>query len=169
MNPIDIRIIDYRPEYGLETVKMWRRSFQRAMGLEEQDDFANLREQLDYFATIDPAAIRVAIRLDDSSIVGMMVLRGSTLEHLYVDVACQGLGLGSEFMQEAKVKSPLGIELYTFQRNRAAQRFYLSRGFREIERGFADPASNPWARERTDLADILYRWSPRGAVSLLMA
>jgi hypothetical protein len=44
--------------------------------------------------------------------------------------------------------------------NTGAQAFYLAHGFREIERGQADAADNPWATTTEQLADIRYRWDP---------
>lgn len=150
----------YRPEYGLETVKMWRRSFQRALGIEEHDRLDELTGHLDHFATFDPGTIRIALDSKTSSVVGLMTLSGGELHHLFVHVDYQGLGIGSKFISEAKAQSPSGIELYTFQKNTNAQRFYLARGFREVERGYADFEHNPWASSKEDLADIKYRWSP---------
>ena len=160
MSSSKTQIQSYRVEYGLETVKMWRRSFQRAMGLEEQNRLSELVAQLDYFSTIEPASIRVAVETENAAIVGMMVLSGSALDHLYIDVDYQGCGLGSRFLRLAKEESPAGIELYTFQKNRGARNFYESHGFVEIERGFADDQSNPWATRKDELADIRFRWAP---------
>ncbi len=156
----DVEIVEYRPEYGLEVVKMWRQSFQRAMNLPEQNRSDELHHQLDYFCSINPDGIQVAIDCSSSAIAALMVLVPGELDHLYVGVEYQGFGLGSRFVQEAKRLSPLGIELFTFQKNTRAQRFYLSRGFVEIERGFADLGTNPWASSKEDLADIKYRWQP---------
>ena len=68
---------DYRPEYALETVTMWRRAFQRAMGLAEHDPHDALADQLAYFGTIRPGTVRIAIDAASRAIVGMMVLDGS--------------------------------------------------------------------------------------------
>ncbi len=160
MSSSKTQIQSYRVEYGLETVKMWRRSFQRAMGLEAQNRLSELVPQLDYFSTIEPASIRVAVEPEDAAIVGMMVLSGSALDHLYIHVDYQGCGLGSRFLRLAKEESPAGIELYTFQKNTGARKFYESHGFVEIERGFAAALSNPWATRKDELADIRFRWTP---------
>ena len=37
MHRENLKTIDYRREFGLETVKMWRLSFQRALGLQEHN------------------------------------------------------------------------------------------------------------------------------------
>lgn len=150
----------YRREYGLETVKMWRRSFQRAMGIEEHNRLEELEEHLDHFADFDPIAISVALDSRLGSVVGMMTLWDGELHNLYVHVDYQGRGIGSKFLSEAKSRSPTGIDLYTFQKNTGAQKFYLAHGFQEVRRGFADFQGNPWASAKEELADIKYRWSP---------
>ena len=154
----NIEIQDYRKEYGLEVVKMWRQSFQRAMGLEEHNHQAEVQVQLEYFSTIDPETIRVVMNVELTMIVGMIVLNNTKLEHLYIHVDYQGNGLGVMLLDEAKKKSPTGLELYTFQKNYRAQAFYQKNGFFEVERGYADRAINPWVRTRGDLADIRYCW-----------
>jgi GNAT superfamily N-acetyltransferase len=153
-------IQDYRVEYGLEVVKLWRRAFQRAMGLEEQNRQEQLLDQLEFFARLDPATISVAVDVATTDILGMMVQNGKSLDHLYVHVDHQGHGLGSGFIRLAKERSPTGVELYTFQKNTGAQAFYCAHGFVEVERGFADKADNPWASSSDELADIRYRWTP---------
>ena len=112
----NIEIQDYRKKYGLEVVKMWRQSFQRAMGLEEHNHQAAVQDQLEYFSRIDPEMIRVVISIEQTVIIGMMVLNKTKLEHLYIHVDYQGNGLGVKLLNEAKKKSPIGLELYTFQK-----------------------------------------------------
>lgn len=163
MGKLRFDLIDYRPEYALELVKMWRRSFQRAMGLEEQDDFIELTRQMDFLSAIDPARIHVAMDPGSSAVLGFMVLSGAKLDHLYVHVDCQGLGLGTTLLNRAKRQSPAGLELFTFQRNRVARSFYSRRGFKEVQRGFASFDDNPWATDRDQLADIRFRWEPGAA------
>ncbi len=160
LDKLQLELVEYRPEYALELVKMWRRSFQRAMGLQEQDNFGETSAQLDFLSAMDPATIHVAMDPPSSTVLGFMVLSGAKLDHLYVHVDYQGLGLGTTLLNLAKRKSPAGIELFTFQRNQAAQDFYRRRGFHEVERGFAGFDDNPWAANREQLADIKFRWEP---------
>ena len=161
LSKLQFEIVAYRPDYALEVVKMWRRSFQRAMGLQEQNRFDEVSRQLDFLSAIDPGSIRVALNPDSSAVLGFMVVSDGKLEHLYVRAGCQGLGLGTALLDLAKLQSPAGIELSTFQRNRSARSFYERRGFREVGRGFASFDGNPWATERDELADIKFRWEGR--------
>jgi ribosomal protein S18 acetylase RimI-like enzyme len=155
---VPISSVDYRPEYGLEVVKLWRRAFQRAMGLPEQDRFEELSGHLDFFASLDPAGHHLLLEPESSRIVAFMSLSPGYLNHLYVHVEWQGQGLGRRLLENAKSSSGGRIDLHTFQLNTGAQAFYLSQGFREIERGFAAAEGNPWATSQTQLADIRYRW-----------
>lgn len=156
----EVEIADYRSEYGLEVVKIWRQSFQRAMKLPEQNQFDDLSPQLDYFCAIDPTSVRIAIDRSSSTIAGVMVLASGQLDHLYINVEYQGLGLGSQLLNEAKARSSNGIELFTFQTNSQAQRFYERHGFFEIAHGYAKLEDNPWASSKEELADVRYRWTP---------
>ena len=139
---------------------MWRCSFQRAMGLEEQNRLDEVREQLRFLSTIDPASIRVAMDPGSSTLLAFMVLTGRDLDHLYVHVDHQGSGIGTALLNRAKRESPEGLELFTFQRNHGARRFYKRRGFEEVRRGFARLEENPWATGTEQLADIQFRWRP---------
>jgi ribosomal protein S18 acetylase RimI-like enzyme len=152
--------VAYRPEYALEIVKMWRLSFQRAMGLPEQNEFADLSGHLDAFTRIDSNAIHLLLDTDTSTIVAFMALQPGWVNQLYVHVDWQGQGLGSQLLNQAKAHSPEGLHLHTFQRNENAQAFYLAHGFREVQRGFARADENPWATSQQALADILYAWQP---------
>lgn len=153
-------LVAYRPEYALEVVKMWRQSFQRAMGLEEHNRFDQLNGQLDYFCSINPRTIELMLAPQTSTVVGFMVCSGRELQHLYVHVDCWGMGIGSMLLGRAQQRSDQGLELFTFQANKSAQAFYLARGFVEVARGSAAWADNPWATSIEQLADIRYNWTP---------
>jgi len=150
----------YQPEYGLETVKMWRRSFQQALGIEQHNRLEELADHLEHFKTFDPKSIQIALNTQTSEVIGFKTQEGEELHHLFIHADYQGQGIGSRFITEAKKQSPSGIYLYTFVLNLGAQRFYQHHGFHEVERGFADLAGNPWASTKQQLADIRYHWSP---------
>ena len=157
LNP-GLRLLAYRPEFALETVKMWRASFQRALQIEEHNRFDDLVKQLNYFASLKPERSTIVLDSADSRVIGLMTLSGSHLMNLFVHVDCQNQGIGKHLLNEAKTRSPRGLSLYTFVKNRRAQAFYLSQGFTEVERGFASYDGNPWAQTQADLADIKYQW-----------
>lgn len=157
--PNDIELLGFSEAFATEVVRMWRRSFQRAMGLEEHNRYEEFRGQVGYFASLSEADMCIVIRPTTSKVVGFMVLENDyEITQLYIDVDEQGKGYGSFLLNEAKKKSPGTLELYTFQKNTGAQSFYLRHGFVEIERGSAQLENNPWASDINELADIRYRW-----------
>ncbi|MBI4935659.1 MAG: GNAT family N-acetyltransferase [Actinobacteria bacterium] len=93
----------------------------------------------------------------DGVLAGLMVLGherdGSWIEHLYLDPAWVGRGLGDRFIDIAKQRGPEGLQLWTFQSNDRARRFYERHGF--VAETFTDGAGNA---ERTP--DVRYRWTP---------
>ncbi|MGH3502748.1 MAG: GNAT family N-acetyltransferase [Nocardioidaceae bacterium] len=68
------------------------------------------------------------------AVVGMMVLAPPDgLEHLYLDSSVTGSGLGSRLVTVAKQELDGMIQLWTFQANEGAQRFYARHGFVPVE------------------------------------
>jgi 8-oxo-dGTP pyrophosphatase MutT (NUDIX family)/GNAT superfamily N-acetyltransferase len=76
-------------------------------------------------------------------VVGMMALVPGDLasgdeplgwiEHLYLDPSVIGMGLGTQLVERAKQRFAGGLQLWTFQVNSAAQRFYVRHGFDPVE------------------------------------
>jgi len=62
-----------------------------------------------------------------------------------------GLGAGTQLIEAAKKSGVAALELWCFQANTRARRFYEARGFRAIR--FTDGAGN---EEKTP--DVRYRW-----------
>jgi GNAT superfamily N-acetyltransferase len=65
-----------------------------------------------------------------------------------------GLGIGKQLLDFAKSVSPDGLQLYTFQVNAGARRFYIREGFKEVELG--DGSGN---EERQP--DVRMEWRPK--------
>ena len=97
------------------------------------------------------ATHEVTVAEVDGRITGFAALEAGLLGHLYVDPEHQGTGVGSELLAWAKTRRPDGLELWTFQRNEGARRFYERRGFREVE--LTDGSRN---EEREP--DVRYAW-----------
>lgn len=155
-----IEIRKYRIAYAAEVVKLWRQSFQRAMGLQEQNVFNEFESQLNYFETIDPDHVTIALDTATSNIAGFIAVVGNCVEHLYVHVDYQRKGVGGRLLEVALDKSPDDLYLFAFQQNRVAQQFYQSHGFVQVACGFAAQESNPWATDKNQLADIKYQLIP---------
>jgi GNAT superfamily N-acetyltransferase len=90
---------------------------------------------------------------EDGTIVGFAGLDPGKLEHLYVDPEAQNRGVGAELLLEAKRLRPEGLQLWAFQKNEGARRFYERHGFRVVK--LTDGADN---MERQP--DVLYEWVP---------
>jgi GNAT superfamily N-acetyltransferase len=82
-----------------------------------------------------------------------MALGDDLLDHLYIAPAWTGRGIGGRFVALARTRRPGGLDLYTFQVNAGARRFYERHGFRPVD--FDDGGRN---EERQP--DVRYRWRP---------
>jgi GNAT superfamily N-acetyltransferase len=65
--------------------------------------------------------------------VALLVLEGDWINQLYVDPPRTGQGLGSMLIDLAKELHPEHLDLWTFQSNTAARRFYERHDFVAID------------------------------------
>jgi len=86
-------------------------------------------------------------------VVAMMALSSEMLDQLYVVPAWTGRGIGSRLIELAKSRRPSGLDLYTFQVNADARRFYERHDFVEVARG--DGSKNEEGQP-----DVRYAWRP---------
>jgi GNAT superfamily N-acetyltransferase len=86
---------------------------------------------------------------------GFALLSGDTLSHLYVHPAEIGSGVGHALFEHVKTLRPDGFELWVFQANDRARRFYEAHGAVAVE--FTDGEGN---EEKTP--DVRYEWRPAG-------
>jgi GNAT superfamily N-acetyltransferase len=89
----------------------------------------------------------------DDEIVAMMALQNSWIHQLYVAPDWGGKGIGSRLIQLAKERYPCSLELWTFESNHGARRFYERNGFLEVER--EDGTNN-----EEGAPAIRYQWKP---------
>ena len=69
------------------------------------------------------------VAVDDGSIVGLLVLEPGWVDHLYLEPARTGQGIGSQLLDHAKQVQPDGLDLWAFRSNTGALRFYERHGF----------------------------------------
>jgi ribosomal protein S18 acetylase RimI-like enzyme len=144
----NISIVDYTPEHARELVRMWRDSFERAVGvidphpIEAQINFLN--EKL-----VAENRVRVVVEKATGAIIGFMASTPEMITQLYVHVDHQHKGIGRMLVEIAKRDSSGRLRLYTFKANQNAQSFYERQGFRIIGTGF----EKEW-----QLEDIEYEW-----------
>lgn len=89
------------------------------------------------------------------ALIAMMSLSAGWIEHLYVHPSAHDQRIGSALVDLAKAR-PLavdGLQLWTFQGNAGARRFYERHGFAPVE--FTDGGGN---EEKTP--DVRYEWRP---------
>jgi GNAT superfamily N-acetyltransferase len=106
-----------------------------------------------HFATVVMPTMEVWV-IDGAQpgIVALLVLHSGWVEHLHVDPELTGLGLGSRLIDAAKEHSIGGLDLWTFQSNAGARRFYERHGFTVAAMTDGDNEEGQ--------PDVRYRWSP---------
>jgi GNAT superfamily N-acetyltransferase len=88
---------------------------------------------------------------EGGALAGIIAFRSDWIDQLYVLPEAQGGGVGSELLQVAK-RACERLQLWTFQRNLRARRFYEARGFALVEE--TDGVGN---EEREP--DVRYLWT----------
>lgn len=87
----------------------------------------------------------------EDMIVGLVCLEGNRLAHLYVHPEYHNRGIGSALLARVRVQRPDGFDLWTFQANAGARRFYERHGCTAVE--FTDGSRN-----EEKLPDVRYAW-----------
>ena len=86
------------------------------------------------------------------TIVALLVLEPGWLDQLYIDPDHTARGLGSLLVELAKRRCPEGLDLWTFQSNTRACRFYERHGFAAIGTTEGDNEEGE--------PDVRYHWQP---------
>jgi GNAT superfamily N-acetyltransferase len=140
-----------RPDDGAAVAEVWLRSFDAALPTVRRahpDDEVRrwVHEQL-----VVRADTWVAEAGD--AVVGVLALSDGWIDQLYLEPDARGRGIGDRFVALAQQRHPTGLQLWTFQVNGPAQRFYERHGFVAVER--TDGSGN---EEREP--DVRYAWAP---------
>ncbi len=104
-----------------------------------------------HFATVVLPEHEVWV-LDDrhAGVIGLLVLNGGWLDHLYLAPGRTGQGLGTRLLAVAKRERPAGLDLWAFQSNTGARRFYERHGFVAVAMTDGD--------NEEGAPDVRYRW-----------
>ncbi|KQU91914.1 GNAT family N-acetyltransferase [Ensifer sp. T173] len=106
-----------------------------------------------YLETVFPERTVIVAERNDR-VAGFMALSSDHyVTALYVDDVHRGVGVGSNLLKTARSLSATELNLWTFEANGNAQRFYERQGFSAVSRTDGD--------NEEGLPDILYHW--RGA------
>lgn len=89
----------------------------------------------------------------DGGLVGVIAFREGWVDQLYVLPDAQRRGIGTRLLDLAKSAYPQ-LQLWTFQRNLPARRFYAAHGFAIVE-------ETDGSRNEEKEPDVLYRWEAR--------
>lgn len=108
-----------------------------------EEDFEFIRDKVMPECTVLVAKV-------DGEIVGFAAYHTGWLNHLYILHEHQGKGIGTTLLSMAKAENE-ELQLWAFQKNEPARRFYESHGFRAIE--FTDGEGN---EEKEP--DVRYFW-----------
>jgi GNAT superfamily N-acetyltransferase len=92
------------------------------------------------------------IAILNGRIAGLACLEGGWLSHLYVHPAAQNQGVGTALLAYVKAQRPKGFQLWTFQANTGARRFYERHGCTAAE--FTDGQRNEEKQP-----DVRYVWA----------
>jgi GNAT superfamily N-acetyltransferase len=103
-----------------------------------------------WFATVVLPTREVWVVDVDDAVVALLVLEGDWVDHLYVDPDWTGRGLGGRLLEVAKAQRPAGLDLWAFQSNARARRFYERYGFTAIAMTDGD--------NEEGAPDVRYRW-----------
>ena len=137
---------DY-PQLGDVWLSAWRATFDFPPAHPDDDVRRWLAEEM-----APNHDVWVAVDTGDR-VVGFIAVKATELDQLYIAPAWIGHGLGRRLLDIAKAHSPALLELYCFQVNDRARRFYERNGFRAT--AFGDGASN-----QEHQPDIRYAWRP---------
>lgn len=140
------------PEDSFEIADLWLRSRQAAVPAipppVHSDD-----EIRTWFAEVVLPHREVWTATTDNVIVGLLVLHGDWVDQLYVAPGWTSTGIGSRLLALAKQRRPAGLQLWTFQSNTGARRFYERHQFVAVQSTGGD--------NEEGAPDLRYEWRGR--------
>jgi putative acetyltransferase len=112
-----------------------------------------IEENRRFIANVILNECEVTVAEDESGVVAFIARQGEEVRLLCTRPDRIGMGAGTQLIDAARTSGVGALELWCFQANERARRFYEARGFHAIR--FTDGADN---EERTP--DVRYRWGP---------
>lgn len=109
----------------------------------EEEDLAFVR------GLIDRAEVWIAV--EDGALRGLACIDADFLAQLHVHPDHQNRGIGTALLETVKRQQPAGFQLWTFQANSGARRFYERHGC--VAEEFTDGSRN-----EEKLPDVRYVW-----------
>jgi putative acetyltransferase len=110
-----------------------------------------IAEDRAFIANVILRDCEVMVAEDDGGITSFLARQGHEVRLLYTRPDRIGEGAGTQLIEAAKKSGVRSLELWCFQANARARRFYEARGFRAV--GFTDGTDN-----EEKMPDVRYRW-----------
>jgi GNAT superfamily N-acetyltransferase len=148
----DVRVEARRPdlEEARAIAEVWLRS--RAASVPAIPRPVHTDDEVRSYFDVVVATKDVWVIDERGAIAALLVLDGERIDQLYVDPDHTGKGHGSSLIAVAKRQRPAGLELWTFEANIRARRFYERHGF--VVTGGTDGENEEGA------PDVHYEWRP---------
>jgi GNAT superfamily N-acetyltransferase len=106
-----------------------------------------------WFATVVLRQRETWVIEQGRSIIAVLVLLPGWIDQIYVDPEHAGRRLGTRLVELAKELNPAGLDLWTFESNTGARRFYERHGFIAVDA--TDGCNEEGA------PDVRYHWPSR--------
>jgi GNAT superfamily N-acetyltransferase len=117
-----------KPADAEQIVSLWLRS-RRASVPSIPPPVHTDDEVMSWFATVVLNQRETWIVEESAGITAVLVLQAGWIDQLYVDPDHTGRRLGTRLLDLAKQLNPEGLDLWTFESNLGARRFYERHGF----------------------------------------
>jgi GNAT superfamily N-acetyltransferase len=142
-------------EEAAEIVGVWLRS--RMASVPEIPPPVHSAEEVhSWFQDVVLPSREVWVADEGGAVIGVLVIEDQWIDQLYVVPDRTGQGVGSRLIVVAKQQRPSGLELWSFEANVRARRFYESHGF-------VATGSTPGDNEE-GAPDVRFEWSPSANV-----
>jgi putative acetyltransferase len=130
-------------------VRVWRAA--REEHLRFLSDLHDADEDRAYLSGVVMPANEVWVAEIESQVTGFIAFHDGWVNHLYVAPRFQDRGVGTELLSIAR-RENVTLQLWAFEVNEPAIRFYKRHGFRVVERtrGASNEAKRPDVRMRWD-------------------
>ena len=151
--PIDVRRLAPRDAGNTRLIDQIVRVFRdaRRAHLQFSIDLHSADEDRTFFHRIVLPQQQVHVAETGGTVAGFIAFAEGWVHHLYVAPEFQGRGVGTTLLEVAKRANP-SLQLWVYEVNEPAIRFYEKQGFRAVEHtdGAANEAKRPDVRMRWD-------------------
>jgi len=147
---MDIQITKALKEEASDVVNIFTRAREK---MEYLPIIHTPQENRNYFSDLVEARTVLVIKQNNTN-VGFTHLNDTWIMHLYIDPSFQNQGFGKLLLDKLKTLSPSELNLWVFEANTQAIKFYEREGFTLIEKRNKEQSTN-----EEHLPDRQYRWS----------